>query len=232
MPRLDSGARVDQGAGDEGNFTSSPYGLAMLSGPILAVALMGIGMIAAAITGRLRAGVVLALLAGAGLVLAARLLGMALPHPFSTALALIIASFSFAARGALFARAYPGRGWMIALFVVGGEAAMLATATTMPGVLPTWLLALLPAQWASTGIATALFGTGTRAAAAQLLALAGTGAVTLLVARLLPRRWPYALMFTAWLGLSALVWHAPPAGPHPDAGSARQSAAWSPAAIG
>ncbi|MFZ4382969.1 MAG: hypothetical protein ACOYO0_13505, partial [Sandarakinorhabdus sp.] len=136
------------------------------------------------------------------------------------------------ARGALFARAYPGRGWMIALFVVGGEAAMLATATTMPGVLPAWLLTLLPAQWASTSLQTALFGTGTRAAAAQLLALAGTGAVTLLVARLLPRRWPYALMFTAWLGLSALVWHAPPAGPHPDAGSARQSAAWSPAAIG
>jgi len=204
----------------------------MVSGPILAVALMAIGMIAAAVAGRLQAGVVLALLVGSGLVLLARLLGMALPHPFSTALALIIASVSFAARGALFARAYPGRGWMIAIFVVGGEAAMLATATTMPGVLPAWLLALLPAQWASSAIQTALFGSGTRAAGAQLLALAGTGAVTLLVARLLPRRWPYALMFTAWLGLSALVWHARPAAPHPDAGSAPHAAVWSPAASG
>lgn len=202
----------------------------MLNGPILVVALMAIGMIAAAVAGRLWVGVGLALLAGAGLILAVR--GLVLPHPLSTALAVIIASFSFAARGALFARAYPGKGWMIALFVVGGEAAMLATATTMPGVLPPWLLALLPAQWASTGIATALFGTGTRAAAAQLLALAGTGAVTLLVARLLPRRWPYALMFTAWLGLSALVWHARPAAPYPDAGSAPRAAAWSPTASG
>lgn len=233
IQRLDRGGRVDQCAGDEANFTSPPAGPApaMLSGPILAVTLMGLGMITAAVVGRLRVGVVLALIAGAGLVLSARLLGMALPHPFSTALALIIACFSFAARGALFARAYPGRGWMIALFVVGGEAAMLATATTMPGVLPPWLPALLPAQWASTAIQTALTGSGTRAAAAQLLALAGTGAVTLLVARLLPRRWPYALMFTAWLGLSALVLHAH-AAPHPDAGSGRHGAASSPTANG
>jgi hypothetical protein len=94
-----------------------------------------------------------------------------------------------------------------------------------------WLLALLPAQWASTAIQTALTGSGTRAAGAQLLALAGTGAVTLLVARLLPRRWPYALMFTAWLGLSALVLHAH-AAPHPDAGSGRHGAASSPTANG
>lgn len=56
---------------------------------------------------------------------------------------------------------------------------------------------------------TALTGTGTRAASSALLALAGTAAATLLVAWLWPQRWPYLIMFTAWLGLSALVWHHP-----------------------
>ncbi|WP_426163261.1 hypothetical protein [Sandarakinorhabdus sp. DWP1-3-1] len=171
-------------------------------------------MIAAAIAGRLWIGVLLALLAGAGLLLLARALGMPpLPHPFSTGLAIVIASFSFAARGTLFARtasdAAYNRGWWIAVFVVAGEAAMLLTASAIPGALPAWLLVLLPAQWASVAIQTALTGTGTRAASSALLALAGTAAVTLLVARLRPRRWPYAVMFTAWLGLSALVWHRP-----------------------
>jgi hypothetical protein len=188
----------------------APAPLALIGGPILAVGLMGMGMIAAAAAGRWWIGVGLALLAGVGLILLARGLGMpALPHPFSTGLAVIIASASFAARGALFARAIPGRGWLMALFVVAGEAAMLATAA----YLPAWLLVLLPAQWASTAIQTALTGTGTRAAASALLALGGTAATTLVVAGLWPRRWPYALMFSAWLGLSALVWHRP--GPPP-----------------
>ena len=39
-----------------------------------------------------------------------------------------------------------------------------------------------------------------------LIALAGTAATTLLAARLWLHRWPYLLMFTAWLGLSALVY--------------------------
>jgi hypothetical protein len=71
--------------------------------------------------------------------------------------------------------------------------------------LPDWLLALLPAQWASAAIQTALAGTGLRAAIPELLALTGTAMATLLVTRLWPRRWPYLIMFTAWLGLSALV---------------------------
>jgi hypothetical protein len=188
----------------------APAPLALVGGPILAVGLMGVGMIAAAAAGRLWIGVVLALLAGAGLILLARALGMpALPHPVSTGLAVIIASISFGARGALFARSAANKGWWIAVFVVAGEAAMLATASAMPGALPNWLLVLLPAQWASVAIQTALTGTGTRAASSALLALAGTAAVTLLVARLLPRRWPYLLMFSAWLGLSALVWLRP-----------------------
>ncbi|KAB7649059.1 hypothetical protein F3168_02035 [Polymorphobacter fuscus] len=188
----------------------APAPLALVGGPILAVGLMGVGMIGAAAAGRLWIGVLLAVLTGAGLIVLARALGMpTLPHPFSTGLAVIIASFSFAARGALFARSAGDRGWWIAVFVVAGEAAMLLTASALPGALPDWLLVLLPAQWASTAIQTALTGTGTRAASSALLALAGTAAATLLVARLWPRRWPYLVMFTTWLGLSALVWHRP-----------------------
>ncbi len=188
----------------------APAPLSLVGGPILAVGMMGAGMIAAAAAGRFWLGVLLALLTGAGLIFFAQALGMpALPHPFSTGLAMIIASISFAARGALFARSAADKGWWIAVFVVGGEAAMLLTASAMPGSLPDWLLVLLPAQWASVAIQTALTGTGTRAASSALLALAGTGGVTLLVARLFPRRWPYMLMFTAWLGLSALVWFQP-----------------------
>lgn len=196
----------------------APAPLVLTGGPILAVGLMGVGMIAAAAAGRLWIGVLLALLAGAGLILLARTLGMPpLPHPFSTGLAMIIASFSFAARGTLFARSAGMRGWWIAVFVVAGEAAMLLTAAAMPGALPDWLLVLLPAQWASTAIQTALSGTGTRAASSALIALAGTAAATLLVARLWPRRWPYLVMFTTWLGLSALVWYRPgPAMPRAD----------------
>lgn len=186
--------------------------LAAVAGPILAVGLMGAGLIAAAAAGRLWIGVVLALLSGAGLILLARGLGiLPLLHPIAIVLALVIASISFAARGALFARSAGDKGWLIAVFVVGGEAAMLVTASAMPGALPDWLLVLLPAQWASVAIQTALTGTGTLAASAVLLALAGTAAATLLVARLWPRRWPYLIMFTTWIGLSALVWHWPAA---------------------
>jgi hypothetical protein len=186
----------------------APAPLVSVAGPILAVALMGLGMIAAASAGRQWIGVILAVLAGVGLIQLARALGMPpLQHPFSAVLAIVIASISFAARGALFSRAAPKNAWVIALSVVSGEAAMLFTASVLPATLPTWLLALLPAQWASAAIQTALTGTGARAASSALLALGGTAATTMLVAWLWPRRWPYLLMFTAWLSLSALVWH-------------------------
>lgn len=188
----------------------SPAPLALVAGPILAVGLMGVGMIGAAAAGRLWIGVMLALMAAVALVASARLLGMPpLPHPFSTGLAFVAAAISFAARGTLFARSLSGKGWWVAVFVVGGEGAILATASALPGALPDWLLALLPAQWASVAIQTALTSTGTRAASSALFALVGTAGATLLVARLWPRRWPYALMFSAWLGLSALVLHRP-----------------------
>jgi len=193
--------------------TPAPAPLALVGGPILSVGLMGLGMIGAAAAGRLWIGVLVALLSGASLILLARLFGMPpLPHPFSTGLALVIASISFAARGTLFASTVAARGWWIAVSVVSGEAAMVLMASAWPGLWPDWLLVLLPAQWASTAIQTALTGTGTRAAAAALAALAGTAAVTLLVARLWRRGWPYLLLFTVWLGLSAVVWHWP--GPH------------------
>ncbi len=192
----------------------TPAPIAPFAGPILAVGMMGVGMIAAAAAGRLWIGVVIALLTGASLILFAQALGMPpILHPVSIGLAMTIASISFAARGALFARSAADKGVWVAVAVVAGEAAMLFTAATVPDALPDWLLVLLPAQWASASIQTALTGTGTRAASSELLALAGTAAATLLVARLWPRRWPYVIMFTVWLGLSALVWHQPaPAG--------------------
>ena len=188
----------------------APAPVASVIGPILAVGLMGAAMIASAASGRLWIGILLSLLSGAGLILFAHALGMPpLPHALSTVLAVIIACISFAARGTLFARSASDKGWWIAIFVVAGEAAVLVTATAMPGTLPDWLLVLLPAQWASVANQTALTGTGTLAASWELIALAGTAAATLVVAWLWPSRWPYLLMFTAWLGLSALVWHRP-----------------------
>lgn len=188
--------------------------LALVSGPILALGLMGVGIIAAAASGRYSIGMLLALLNGVCLIALAQALGLAsLAHPISVGFAVIVASVSFAVRGALFARSAADKGWLIAVFVVAGEAAILITASAVPHSLPDWLLALLPAQWANVAIQTAISGTGTFAASSALLALAGTAAATLLVAQLWPRRWPYAIMFTTWLGLSALVyyWPAPPA---------------------
>ncbi|MCM0000646.1 MAG: hypothetical protein NBV68_14795, partial [Erythrobacter sp.] len=98
------------------------------------------------------------------------------------------------------------RGWWIAVTVVAGEAAVLLTAAAMPGAWPGWVLALLPAQWAALALQAALTGTGAQVASIAQIALCGTAAATLLVARLWPQRWPYLIMFTTWLGLSALVW--------------------------
>ena len=189
---------------------TNPASLVLAGAPILAVGLMGAGMIGAAAAGRFWVGILLAVLAGAGLLLFAHVLGMPpLQDPLSIGLAMATACVSFAARGALFARSAAGKGWLIAVCVVAGEAGILATALARPGALPDWLLALLPAQWANMAIQSALTDTGARAANWALVALVGTATATLLVARLWPRRWPYAVMFTAWLGLSALVYLRP-----------------------
>lgn len=188
--------------------TTARDALAQVTAPILAIGLMGSAMIGAAITRQLWIGVALALLTGAGLILLAKVLGAPkLPHPISTSVVLVIASVSFAARGALFARSAGYMGWWIAVAVVGGEAAIVATSAAMPGSLPDWLLALLPAQWATAAIQNTLTGSGALVANSFLLALGGTAATTLLVYALWPRRWPYLLMFSAWLGLSILVYH-------------------------
>lgn len=196
---------------------SSPTSLTVSASPILAVGLMGAGMIGAAVAGRLGIGLLFAFASGSVLILLALAFGMSgLVDPISVALVVGVASLSFAARGALFALSALDKGWFIAVFVVFGEAAMLATAIAMPGALPEWLLVLLPAQWATMAFKAALVGTGALAAWSALIALAGTAAATLVVARLWPARWPYLIMFSTWLALSAVVWHYPaPAAPHP-----------------
>jgi hypothetical protein len=184
--------------------------VAAIAGPIGAVGLMGVGMIGAAAAGRLGFGLALAVLTGAGLAMAAWTLGITpVPAVSMTGIAVLIASTSFAARGALFARSVGARGWWVAVAVVAGEAALLLTASAMPGALPRGLLALLPAQWASAAITASLDASAARVAGPELAALAGTAAATLLVRNLWPRRWPYLVMFTTWLGLSALVYHYP-----------------------
>lgn len=187
-------------------FFSAP---ALASGPVFTLALMGVGIIAAATARSFWVGGTLALLNVACLFALALALGMpAAAHPLSAVLAMVIASISFAARGVLFATTMSDKGWLMALFVVSGEASVLLLARLFPAVLPTWFLALLPAQWASEAIQAAFTGAGTLAARAVLIALAGTAATTLLAARLYPRPWPYPLMFITWLGLSALVYTA------------------------
>jgi len=181
---------------------------APIVGAILSVSLMGAGMIGAAASGRLWVGVLVALVTGAGALFVGHGLEVwPVGYPLSLMLVIVIASVSFAVRGALFARSAGDKGWWIALGVVSGEAAMLATASALPGALPDGLLVLLPAQWANVALQNAFTGAGACAGSAVLLALGGTAAATWIVIRLWPRRWPYLIMFTAWLGLSALVWH-------------------------
>jgi hypothetical protein len=182
-------------------------GDARIAGPVLALGMMGTGMIAAAVSGRQWVGAALALLNAALLVLLARAVGLpGFRDPTAAGVAAIIASLSFAARGSLFARSAAPRGWWVALAVVAGEAAVLLTAIAMPGAWPLWVLALLPAQWATIAVQAALNGTLAPVAAAALVALAGTAAATMFVTRLWPRRWTYIVMFTTWLALSAIVW--------------------------
>ncbi|WP_240505979.1 hypothetical protein [Erythrobacter colymbi] len=181
-------------------------GDARIAGPVLALGMMGTGMIAAAVSGRQWVGAALALVNAALLVLLVRALGLpGFSDPAEAVFAAIVASISFAARGSLFARSAAPRGWWVALAVVAGEAAVLLTAIAMPGAWPVWLLALLPAQWATIALQAALDGTLAPVAGVALVALAGTAAATMFVTRLWPRRWTYAVMFTTWLALSALV---------------------------
>ncbi|AWW74455.1 hypothetical protein CD351_08460 [Erythrobacter sp. KY5] len=188
--------------------TGTQTTLALAFAPILAVGLMGSGMIGAATATRFWVGWVLALLTGLSLLLTANALGIpAMTSPLSIAITILVASFSFAARGALFALSAANKGWLVALAIVAGEAAIVLTAVAEPGLLPSWLLALLPARWASIAIQSSLTGEAVFAARSAMIALAGTGAATYVVIWLWPRRWTYSIMFTAWIALSALVYH-------------------------
>ncbi|MEI6419430.1 MAG: ABC transporter permease, partial [Sphingomonadales bacterium] len=164
------------------------------------------------------------LLAGALLLqfVAARALGMpGLPHPFSTVLALAVTSLCFLCLGALIGMCAPnvpavqalGQCIFLPMLIIGGVAVPLAS-------LPEWALPLsnlLPGRHAVVAIQTAVTGTGTRAAAFELLALLGHGALALAAAVLLfrwepaaplrlGRRWAgLALLAAAWLALSGLA---------------------------
>jgi hypothetical protein len=192
------------------SLTPDPPPWTLVGGPILAVALMGAGIIGAAAAGRFATGVLLSLI-GAGTVIAVAsvLVSTALINPLALVIAALVASISFAARGALFARSMEARGWWMALAVVAGEGAIVVTALADPAALPRWLLVLLPAQWATIAVQNALAGAGAFAASSALIALGGTAAATMLVTALWPRRWTYVIMFTVWLSLSALVYHRP-----------------------
>ncbi|MDY7096914.1 MAG: hypothetical protein SXU28_02130 [Pseudomonadota bacterium] len=177
-------------------------------GPILAIGLMGSGIIGAAVAGRLSVGIVLSLLSGLSTILLSLALDLPpLSAPLSAGLVFLIASISFAARGFLFSRSMMDKGWWMALFVVAGEAAILITAAIWPGQLPDWLLALLPAQWTNMALHAVLIGASGATLLTTLFALAATAAATLSVALLWPRRWPYLIMCSTWLVCSALVWN-------------------------
>jgi hypothetical protein len=146
-----------------------------------------------------------------------RALGMpALAHPVSTTLALAVAAFGASGLGLLVGHALadpdrPRRG-NDDLF------AFVLLVLLLPAAVPP----LAPGRWAEAAIQTALAGTGTRAAASPLLALAAIG-LTALLARTWPRaRWSLILFGLAWAGAGLLVWQRPPPPPpRPDMAIAR-----------
>jgi hypothetical protein len=152
----------------------------------------------------------------------ARALGMpALPHPVSTTLALAATALFCAGLAAVWPL-LPGspsnESWVrigLTLLLVLG----MSFRNEDRGFI-TPFLALSPGHWAQAAIQTAVTGTGTRAAAATLLALAGVGGLALLAACLPTRRWPPWLLGAGWLGLAGLVWQQPaPRLPRADMGA-------------
>lgn len=139
----------------------------------------------------------------------ARGLGLpVLPHPASTTLALLATILFCAGLSALWPLLPRDPAWpqiaLVLLIVLGQDFGNNGRGLMAP------LLALSPGHWAQAAIQTAVTGTGTRAAASALLALAGVGGLALLAACLPARRWPLALLAASWLGAAALVWQRPP----------------------
>lgn len=187
--------------------------LSGVAAPVLALGMMGVAMIGSAVTGRLWVGVVLAGINAAFLGSVCAASGLLSPAlSLFLGAAVLAASISFAARGSLFALSATPRGWLVAFGVVAGEAAIVLTALFQPGALPDWLLALLPAQWASIALQSAFSESVSAQTLASIAALVGTAAATMFVTYMWPRRWTYGIMFTTWLALSAVVWSAGSAG--------------------
>ena len=189
----------------------APLGLA--AGTFYTVMALGVGMVGGAVQmaaacqrGAPRLAVLLfsrLVLVGMALLathLLARGLGMPpLPHPVSTTLSLLATALCYVGLGMLIGRlaTTTSRAAWSAVLLAGLMLALQAVP------------ALSPAGWSRLAIQTAVTGTGTRAAASGLAALAGLGVLALLAARLVPRRWPLALLAAGWLVLAGFVWLRP-----------------------
>lgn len=142
----------------------------------------------------------------------------ALPHPVSTTLALVVSASATAALGLLIGHALADptrtrRGHQD-LF------ALLFLLVLLPAAFPM----LAPGNWAEAAIQTALTGTGTRAAASPLIALAALGLAAHLALRWPRARWPLITLGLAWAGTGLLVWQRPaPPPPRADLAIARLS---------
>ncbi len=145
-----------------------------------------------------------------------RLAGMpALPHPVSTTLALAVAAFGIAALGLLVGHA------LLQSTVSGSGGNGLSALFLLVVLLPISLPSLAPLDWSLAAIQTALTGTGTRAAASTLIALAALGLAALLALKWSHARWPLAALGLAWAGAGLLVWQRPaPPPPRADMGIA------------
>ncbi len=186
----------------------------------LALAAMGAGMVGAAAARRWLVPLIVVLLALLLLHWSARLAGMPmLAHPVSTTLALVVSGLCFMGLGALIKQIMPDQAVKIALVAVSAEAAMGGILWPLPE-LPSALQALAhlsPVRWSVVAIQTALTGTGTRAAASELIALGGLGVLALLAAWLWQRTWAKAALLIGWLALAGLSWQRPgPLPPQPD----------------
>ncbi len=190
-----------------------PAPLSLAAGTFYTVMALGVGMVGGAVQmaaacqrGAPRLAVLLfsrLVLVGMALLathVLARGLGMPpLPHPVSTTLALLATALCYVGLGMLIGRlaATTSRAAWSAVLLAGLFLALQA------------LPALSPAGWSRLVIQMAVTGTGTRAAASGLAALAGLGVLALFAARLVPRRWPLALLVAGWLALANFVWQRP-----------------------
>lgn len=180
----------------------------------LSVGLIGgaVQIAAASRSGKPRLGVMLlsrlvlvgtAMLAGHWL---ARSLGMPpLSHPASTTMALMVSALCWTSLGLLIGRnaQSESRAAVIALLFAG----VIFWLQFVPAIVPA--AAISPAAWARLAIQTAVTGTGTRAVASELGALAGLALLALLALRFASARIRLPIVGVGCLILAALVWQRP-----------------------